>query len=201
MVIEYTVKSVVKRLALAIVALVIIEDIVLVLISYGTWGVFGQKMVMTFIALVAFIATIEGKVGINTSWMEEKRIFNTDNLTLITLAILIIGLTLLLVVVAIEPNIKIWAQISFSCIFISLALSMILFALWIEKKRIFGKKYLTDIITMLVAISLISALINISIGHHTKIWVEISIYSFLLSFGFNTFSLAVIIFFKNPFKE
>ena len=42
-----------------------------VLNSDGIWSIFGEKLLIAFVALVAFIATINGKIGINTQWMHD----------------------------------------------------------------------------------------------------------------------------------
>ncbi len=68
------VKSVAKMLitiAFLIAIVILWEDLDYVLNSDGIWSIFGEKLLIAFVALVAFIATINGKIGINTQWMHD----------------------------------------------------------------------------------------------------------------------------------
>ena len=96
-----TIASVLTVWSLLITAYILITDLLLVLTSYGSWSIFGQKIIIAFIFNIALIATIRGNVGIDTKWMYKSYTFKLKriifNIVIYSVMIVLIGIWTLVI--------------------------------------------------------------------------------------------------------
>lgn len=69
-----TIAKFIVQIALIATVWILGKDLIYVLSSNGLWSIFGQKLLISFVALVALVATINGKIGIDTKWMHNNYI-------------------------------------------------------------------------------------------------------------------------------
>ena len=104
-----TIAKFIIQIALISTVWILGKDLIYVLSSNGLWSIFGQKLLISFVALVALVATINGKIGIDTKWMHNNYIvfdFNAfSKLTsliakVIAILLIVSGLTFLAIYMA-----------------------------------------------------------------------------------------------------
>ena len=101
---KYTIGTILIIYALIATAIMLLSDLYLVLYSYGSWGVFGEKLVMSFITMIAFIATINGKVGINTQWLNKENEGNEGKVSKFIFINIVLSIIILILINIFEKH-------------------------------------------------------------------------------------------------